>query len=243
MRIQSLLLLFALFSTAFGQRFIARVIPDYNQLTAPHVKVVNVERTDSAIKFTFHSAQFIITQSGDLVQPLITTIRKGQPVDHQLINAAPFFPDAECTAVSFDADKNGVDDLFLVFPYSLTDVNPNVDVVAAYFFSPDSSFTFVRLRSYYGDIDLFRDFNRDGKFEYACINQVRSNSLEYDIVNVFAMKNGAFSNITSTIPGYPIFVVRTGSGLRRIMQLPAPLANHWYLKEPDVLAGNNSTMN
>ena len=243
MRIQSLILAAVLFSTAFGQRYVAQVIPGYNTLAAPKAKAVNVVRTDSAIQFTFHSTKFRITQSGDLVQPLITATRNGQSDDHRLINAAPFFPDAECTIVSFDADGNGVDDLFLVFPYSLPGISPNVDVVAAYFFFPDSSFKFVTLRSYYGDIDLFRDFNHDGRLEYACINELRSSSLAYNVVNLFAMNEGEFTNITSTTPGFPIFVVRTGSGLRRVKKLPESIANSWYLKEPDVLSGNTPTSN
>jgi hypothetical protein len=243
MRIQWLFLVWLFGCTAFGQSYIAQLIPGYENLSGPPVKSISVVRTDSAIQFTFHSTGFTISQSGYLVRPLITARRNGRVPDRQLISAAPFFPDAECKIVSFDADQNGVDDLFIVFPYSLTGTNPNIDLIAAYFFFPDSSFKFVRLRSYYGDIDLFRDFNHDGKYEYACINELSSDSMAFDVVNLFAMTDGEFTNITKSTPGFPIVVVRTGSGLRHKGQLPPSIAEQWYLKAPDVLSGTNAVTN
>jgi hypothetical protein len=233
-RILFLTLVFS--SVLFSQSYISRIIPDYQKLDKPAIKTIAVERTNSAIQFTFHSAHFSITQSGDLVQPLITVEQKGKVADKELI-------DAECTIVSFDADRNGVTDCFIVFPYGLTGSNANVDIVASFFFFPDSSFKFVNLRSYYGDTDLFRDFNHDGRYEYACVNELWSNSVEYDAVNLFSINNGVFTNCTKTTPGFPVIAERTNSGPVILKQLPASITADWYLKRPDVLLNSTEALN
>ena len=243
MKRRFLLLTLLFSSTLFSQSYVRHIIPQYDTFARPHIKAINVERTNSAIQFAFHSTQFSITQSGDLVQPLITVTKNGKIADKELINASPFFPDAECTIVSFDADQNGVTDCFIVFPYGLTGSNVNVDIVASFFFFPDSSFKFVNLRSYYGDTDLFRDFNHDGRFEYACVNELWSNSTEYDAVNLFSIKDGVFSNCTNSTPGFPVFAERTESGPVVLKQLPASIAAEWYLKKPDVLLNSTEALN
>lgn len=238
-----LMALLVLSSTGVAQTLVSRIIPDYNALAKPLMTAVRATRTDTSIEFTLHGARFSITQSGDLVQPLITARGQRGTVNRQLINASPFFPDAECRVVTFDADENGVSDLFIVFPYGLTGTAANVDIVAAYFFFPDSSFTFMMLRSYDGDTGLFRDFNHDGRYEYACVNQLWAGTDEYDAVNLFSIRNGQFTNITKNTPGYPVFVERTVSGPVVVKELPAPIAEHWYLKQPDVLVNRAEALN
>lgn len=230
-------------TTLSAQSYLSQIIPKFESFTTPVLKAVAVARSDSAIQFKFQSADFSIVQSGELVQPLITVRNNGKVVDQELIDASPFFPDAECHVVSFDADHNGVDDLFISFPYGLTGLNSNVDVIAAFFFFPDSSLKFVNLRSYYGGLDLFRDYERDGRYEYACINEVWSGSVEYDAVNLFSLNQGVFANCTRSTPGFPIFVEKADSGPVVVKELPPSITADWYLKRPDVLANTTQASN
>jgi len=243
MNLRSLFLVLLWSTPLLAQSYVSRIIPDYTNLKKPPIRAVKVERTDSAIQFSFHSVRFRITQYGDLVQPLITARKNAAVAERELISASPFFPDAECRIVSFDADGNGVDDLFIVFPYGLTGMNSNVDVIAAFLFFPDSSWKFVNLRSYYGDTDLFRDYTRDGHYEYACINEVQSSTATYDVVNIFSIKDGVFTNTTRNVAGFPAFAEETDSGPVIIKELPPSVTGDWYLKKPDVLTSGKEAMN
>jgi hypothetical protein len=230
-------------ATLFAQSYVSRIIPNFQSLKTPVIRAVTVARSDTSIHFKFHGAEFSITQSGDLVQPLITVQKKRNVLERELINASPFFPDAECKVVAFDADQNGVDDLFIVFPYGLTGEDANVEIAAAFFFFRDSSFKYVCLRSYYGDTDLFRDYNQDGRYEFACINELESGPDVYDAVNLFSIKDGIFTNISKTTVGFPVFVEETTSGPKVVRQLPPSVTGDWFLQKPDVLWGKNEALN
>jgi hypothetical protein len=230
-------------STMFSQSYLSKIIPGFDKLDAPRAVAVSVARTDSSILFTFNGAEFSITQSGDLLEPNIT-VRKGESVvSQQVLEASPFFPDVECTVVSFDADHNGVNDLFVVFPYGISGRNANVEIIASYFFFPNGSMKFVKLRTYYGDVNLFRDFMHDGQYEFACINYVGSDSVEYDAVNLFSIDQGVFENVTRSAPGFPLFVKRSDSEFTAIKQLPSLLDKNWYLEKPDALLSTNPLLN
>jgi hypothetical protein len=243
MNVRTLVLFLVFSSSLSAQSFLSNVIPGFDALDKPQITKVNVTRTDSSIRFAFHGSEFSITQSGDLVEPLITARKGATAVDRQLLEASPFFPDVECTVVSFDADRNGVNDLFVVFPYGISGRNANIEIIASYFFFPDSSMKFVKLRTYYGDTDLFRDYTHDGRYEFACINYVGEDSVEYDAVNLFSVKDGVFTNISRKTLGFPVFVKRADSESSVIKQLPSPMEKSWYLEKPDALLVNNPLTN
>jgi hypothetical protein len=241
--LQSVILVLLVTTTLSAQSYVSKIIPNFESFKTPAIVGVAVARTDSSIQFKFHSSDFSITQSGELVQPLITVLKNQSVVARQLMHASPFFPDAECKVVSFDADQNGVDDLFIVFPYGLTGEDANVEIAAAFFFFRDSSFKYVCLRSYYGDTDLFRDYNQDGRYEFACINELESGPDVYDAVNLFSIKDGIFTNISKTTVGFPVFVEETTSGPKVVRQLPPSVTGDWFLQKPDVLWGKNEALN
>ena len=177
------------------------------------------------------------------MQPLITARRGGTVLGRYLLPASPFFPDAECRVVSFDADNNGTKDLFFEFPYGLTGENSNVKIIASFFFLSGSHYTFAQLQSFYGSLELFHDFKKDGHVEFACINALWSGADEYDAVNLFSIHNGVVKNVTKTTKGFPIFVKMTGSGPVPVQQLPPALQPQWFLETPDVLTVNSQLMN
>ena len=243
MKLQIFSLMLFVTTTLSAQNFLSQIIPNFDKLTQPVINTVAVGRTDSSIQFNYHNLDFTITQSGELLRPFITVQRGQSVVERQLLNASPFFPDAECNIVSFDADKNGINDLFIVIPYGLTGRNANVDIIASFFFFPDSSFKYVCLRSYEGDTDLFREYNHDGRLEFACVNELESGATVYDAVNLFSVKNATFTNITKKTPGFPLFVEQTAAGPKVIPKLPPSLAASWFLKSPDVLSSTTQAIN
>jgi hypothetical protein len=111
-------------------------------------------------------------------------------------------------AYSLDVDQNGIADLYCVIsPYYSTGIGTAAPRLACFLFQSDGTIDHHDLSSFYGDVDLFRDFNRDGKYEFALIEySVTTVSNRLFPVHLFALRNGRFVNIQSEVAGFPALV-------------------------------------
>ena len=137
---------------------------------------------------------------------------------------------------AFDLNGDGWQDILISAPYGPSGRNSSVQEITCFFLS-DTGFSVVTLASFYDTYELFRDFNVDGKIEFACIQYENTVSGEYDIVNLFEIRDSKFRNITQQTHGFPI-VQRCWSENNlqspTLHALPDDLKDYQFLEEPNV---------
>jgi hypothetical protein len=227
--------------TGYGlAQSVLSILPGFSKLAHPRIADVEFATAETIWTFRFQSyAVEAKTNSNDAFDPATVTFtdRAGRRREFSLSYGLlePYFG----TVVSFDADQNGLDDLFITSSMVGTSgIGAHAPRIAAFFFYPDSVIRLVELSSFLGDLDLFRDFNGDGKFEFACIKYLGgidggpTNS--YYAVNLFALRDTQFVNISLSTPGYPVVLQQLQSGMRVVKAVPEIYKRNVVLGVPDV---------
>jgi hypothetical protein len=209
--------------------------PGFVGAKSPAHADIDGRRSDSTLIFFYSGFVFSIRLfPGTLNRPEVTVTRRNLTFLNRSFGSLYFDP-KECVLRSFDADGNGHSDVFIEFLWGPTGRNSSIVGIEAFFFDSDTTFTHTELASFYHGLDLFRDYNRDGKTEFACIKWENSDIGGLEFVNLFAIHEGEFRNISLETPGFPVFILESESGKDSVLaELPNEYRNWWYLRYPDV---------
>lgn len=176
----------------------------------------------------------------------VDSVRKRVTHSFLLQNSAFFLHDP--TAFTFDADQNGKNDLFFEWSQNGgTGRGSSAPRIEAFFQDRKGSFRQEQFSSFYGDVNLFRDYDRDGNLDFACIRYEvapaipdtgLSNKYNCISVNLFSFRNGKLVNISKSKQGWPALVGLRNNGTWRALQnVPDSVRynTQWlYLKRPNV---------
>ncbi len=199
-------------------------IPGFDSLPKPTLREITPKRTKKGFSWRFASYEVTMT----LPKKYFTvTFSLKPPSSTAQIFDSPFGenprflnPDRNPPKVySFDADQNGHDDLFVVEKDWVSEghLGSESPMIHAFFFT-DDGIDFRDLCSIGGSVDLFRDFNHDGKYEFACIKYFgrpdSGRGLPHFGINIFGVRKignvSYWGNITDSAPGFPIIFTIDG---------------------------------
>jgi len=105
----------------------------------------------------------------------------------------PFYP----LAYLIDIDGNGYKDIIVVCSECESEI-----VIYAFLRYPNNRLVTYELCSGIGGIELFRDFDKDGQYEFACIKYIAE--WFYYGINIFKFTPSGLINISDSIQPFPL---------------------------------------
>ena len=207
------------------------LFPDLASLPRPSLDTLPLDDENlHAVHFTFdtYRVRFVPIDStnkrlddqlydGDSCR--IEFVRDGR-VAHAFIFGNSSFFLHPLDAYAIDLDGNGHRDLCIVWsPNPSTGIGSNAPRIEAFLQSADDSFRRRQYSSFYGDVDLFRDYDRDGRLDFACIgyDPVRDTTGRCGrtmSVNLFSFRDGELVNISGEVTGFPALLCEIETGMR-----------------------------
>lgn len=210
--------------------------PGYDTLNKPDDKHIEYALTPTHINFIFNDIEFDIRVLNPRETYPKVILKHGNEQMYECELGSIYFEAESCDIRSFDADQNGFEDVFIAYDFGPSGRNSSIQVIDAFFFLEKNEIKFSSLKSFYDTYELFRDFNHDGFIEFACTKwETCTDGSEYDFTNLFSIKNGAFTNISTSTKGFPLIIQWKDGEKRNLTTVPSQVNDSWYLKIPDVL--------
>jgi len=126
--------------------------------------------------------------------------------------------------------------LFVSYPFLATGSASNIQRIFLLFNSDNKTQYTYELSSFFGSLELLRDFNGNGKLEYACIKLIRYQNADFYVVNFFGgFELGTLKNLSRTDELFAPRVFELADGaIRPIKEIPLFLNEDVYFSEPIV---------
>lgn len=212
-------------------------IRNYSQLKTPPFIVINRQISSDTVQFQYSEYSFSILFNRDKSSLHELLIRRGDRNPESFKMGSVYFEPEFCEIKSCDIDNNGYEDILIAYDFGPSGRNSSIKIIDVVFFLSDSTYKFQEISSYYHSFGLFRDFNNDGKFEFLSIKWARTGNMEYDVINIFSIKNGVFKNASIDIKGFPIFIESDPNGGSKLcIKVPEGVKPLGNISEPKVIS-------
>lgn len=210
-----------------------KLIKNFDEFKRPVIHEIFTEKKGEIIKFSYAS-KIIKIYSYQLEPAKLVIVQNNKNIFENNLNYAIWGHYFE-KVISFDADKNGFDDIFIIStPVGASGDGANIRHITALFFYADSDIKCFELSSFFGAENLFGDFNGDGKIEFACVKLIRDNKYKYYSINLFSFEKGNIINTSNASELFPIYAEENGY-ITIIKSLPSSIEEESFFNYPNVL--------
>jgi hypothetical protein len=202
-----------LFSTCFSQ-IPESVIPNFNNLKAPSCKDFKVNKSKQReFNCTLDNLRIRIIIPNDEATPCRFVITVGGKIVYNEQSYTPMTSAWIPKVYLCDINQDGCDDIFVVgYNYDIyvnQELGSDSPMIYSFLRFKDKPICYNEMSSIGGSIDLFKQYSKDGQFQFACIKFVgrtdNGKGPAYFVINVFQFINCWVQNVTHSVTGFPIY--------------------------------------